>query len=527
MVQDRHDIGLRPNFLFILTDQHRADHLGCYGNRVLATPHIDSLATRGTLFDRFYVASAVCMPNRATLVTGRMPSQHGVRSNGISLPFDRRTFVERLAGSGYRTALIGKCHLQNMTDRPAIGLVSTARDAQRAAAGDYDQERRSRWRDPAHRITTPYYGFQEIELANDHGDKVFGDYDRWLAERTPKPDELRGPENALPHGAYEVPQAWRTRLPEELYPTHYVAERSVAWLERHARHGEGSPFFLMTSFPDPHHPFTPPGRYWGMYDLADVPAPTTCRPPDASSPPYLAALQAERSAGNAPSGPARTIAVSPQEARAAIALTYGMVAMVDDRVGMLLTALERTGLAANTVVVFTSDHGDYMGDHGLLLKAPMHYQGIARVPFIWAEPERVNGKRYAGLAGTLDIAQTILARAQVPEYHGMQGQNLLSVIERAQASDSRAMLLEEESQHPHPGFPAAVRARTLVTSRYRLSLYDEVAWGELYDLENDPDEAHNLWDDPAARALRADLTEQLARRMLALRDDCPRPTQSA
>jgi len=110
----------RPNFLFFITDQHRADYLGCYGHPLLRTPHIDSIAARGTRFERFYVATPVCMPNRATLMTGRMPSLHGVRSNGIPLSLAANTFVDALRASGYATALVGKSHLQNFTGQPPI-----------------------------------------------------------------------------------------------------------------------------------------------------------------------------------------------------------------------------------------------------------------------------------------------------------------------------------------------------------------------------------------------------------------------
>src|SRR5215470_20103031 len=110
----------RPNFLLFITDQLRADHLGCYGNRIIRTPGIDSLAARGVSFDRFYVASPVCQPNRATLMTGRMPSLHGVRHNGISLSLNATTFVDLLRAAGWQTALIGKSHLQNMTGTPTV-----------------------------------------------------------------------------------------------------------------------------------------------------------------------------------------------------------------------------------------------------------------------------------------------------------------------------------------------------------------------------------------------------------------------
>src|SRR3984893_3048104 len=121
----------RPNFLLFITDQHRADFLGCYGHPVLRTPHIDSIAARGTAFDRFYVASPVCMPNRASLMTGRMPSVHGVRSNGIPLSMNAVTFVELLRDAGYRTALIGKSHLQNFTSWPPLVQPPPAREGYR------------------------------------------------------------------------------------------------------------------------------------------------------------------------------------------------------------------------------------------------------------------------------------------------------------------------------------------------------------------------------------------------------------
>src|SRR6185295_12604450 len=116
----------KPNFLLIITDQHRADHLGCYGNSVVRTPNIDRLAQNGARFERFHVATPICMPNRATLMTGRMPSLHGARQNGIPLPLTATTFVDILRASGYATALIGKCHLQSINgNAPVVGMPET------------------------------------------------------------------------------------------------------------------------------------------------------------------------------------------------------------------------------------------------------------------------------------------------------------------------------------------------------------------------------------------------------------------
>src|SRR4051812_48866655 len=259
----------RPNFLFIITDQHRADHLGCYGNAVVQTPNIDGLAHGGTRFDRFYVATPICMPNRATLMTGRMPSLHGARQNGIPLSLEATTFVDLLAAAGYRTALIGKSHLQSMSPAaPEIGMPKPdpslasppeqLREAVKGRHGRYDQELAPNWADPDHALTLPHYGFQHVELCVNHGDKVVGHYSRWLAERRPDWKALRGRENQLPGNVYSCPQAWRTAVPAELYPTSYVAERAAAYVEAHAARGTDEPFFLQCGFPDPHHPFTPP-----------------------------------------------------------------------------------------------------------------------------------------------------------------------------------------------------------------------------------------------------------------------------
>jgi arylsulfatase A-like enzyme len=402
-------------------------------------------------------------------------------------------------------------------------------EARRAGirAPEYEQELRSSWRGATHHIATPYYGFEHVELCNDHGDAGFGDYDRWLAARHSAPDSLRGRNNAVPDTRYTAPQAWRTQVPEELYSTYYVAERGAAWLREHARTGSGRPFLVQISFPDPHHPFTPPGRYWDMYRPADVVAPPTCRPPGETTPPHVRGLHEERAAGRATVGTARAFAVNEREAREIIALTYGMISMIDDRVGSLMAALHETGLAANTVVIFTSDHGDFMGDHGLMLKGPIHYQGIVRVPFIWAEPSGGAGRRCRALAGTLDIARTVLARAGVESYNGIQGRNLADAIAGRDEDGAEVFLVEEDSQHAIPGIAHPARVRTLITRRWRLSLYRGAAWGELYDLADDPDEERNLWNDVAYSSVRAQVTELMGRTMMELSDCSPLPTRRA
>lgn len=522
-----------PNFLLFITDQHRADHLGCYGNGIVRTPHIDSLAARGIRFERFYVATPVCMPNRSTLMTGRMPSLHGARHNGIPLSLDATTFTDVLREAGYRTGLVGKCHLQNISGKeiiqglpehdpsltqPAEGL----REARRAARppGRYDQELPATWtNEPNFEPDLPFYGFDHVALAIGHGDEMNGHYARWLAERCD--NTARGRDNALP-GESGAPQAWRTRLSEELYPTTFVAEETIAFLEARAAARDGRPFFLQCSFPDPHHPFTPPGRYWDMYDPAEIPTPHAFRHPEDSRPPHLAALHAARADGKANPQGHTVFAVDENEARAAIALNYGSITMIDDAIGRVLRRLADLGLAEDTVVVFTTDHGDFMGDHGLLLKGALHYQGLIRVPCIWADPADKARRSTDVLCGTLDLAPSILVRAGIAPFNGMQGKSLPSMAAGNRGHD--AIVVEEHQRRSYMGFPPNFLARTLVTGRWRLTLYSCAEWGELYDLQDDPHEFFNLWDAPRHKELKAALTEQLLRQMMELSEGSPLAT---
>jgi arylsulfatase A-like enzyme len=527
----------RPNFLLFITDQQRADHVGCYGNPILKTPGIDRIGKRGVRFDRFHVASPVCMPNRATLMTGRMPSLHGVRFNGVPLSLRSNTFVELMRVAGWRTALVGKSHLQNLgglaavLERPATkqGLKpppAGLNEAMKDDPGPYAQEDRVKWREPGQEIVFPYYGFERMDLCVGHGSRVHGSYGLWLEERHSNADSLRGPENQLPGNTYSVPQAWRTRIPEELYPTTYVAEKTIEFLEAHAKKGGDAPFMVQCSFPDPHHPFTPPGKYWDMYKPEDMPLPPSYDAKGGPPPPYVAKLQAERDNGTRKGDTQAAFAVTPREAKEAIALTYGMISMIDAGVARVLDRLEQLGLADDTVVMFTSDHGDMMGDHQLLLKGQLAYRGLVRVPFLWADPKLDRSRAGAStdaLCGTLDIAASILERAGLAPYNGMQGRSLLSAIDGTAKQVRDAVLIEYGSQRSMPGVEGETVMRTLVTDQYRITYYRGAPWGELYDLERDPHEMHNLWDDESASRVKKDMTELLLREMLSMAETSPLP----
>lgn len=506
-----------PNFLLIVTDQHRCDHLGAYGNQVVKTANLDALAQRGWVSDRFYVASPACMPNRGSLMTGRLPSLHGARHNGIPLPLEATTFVDVLQKAGWRTALVGKSHLQNMSGRKSVWPPADKRlprEATTGSAGNYEQEWGPNWRDdPNFEMTLPFYGFEDVSLATDHGDRVGGHYQRWLQKNHPEVAAIVGPEHALPSPEYRLTQsgqAWRTRVPEECSTTSWIADETVQRLRGYATGSE--PFFIQCSFPDPHHPFTPPGRFWGMYEPDEVDLPASFHestPP----PPHVAWLRAQRDAGKAVKGTPAAFACDEREAREAIALNYGSITHIDESIGRVLSELESLGLADNTVVIFTSDHGDYLGDHQLLLKGPVHYQSLIRTPFIWADPAGPVGERSDALCSTIDLAPSILQRAGVAGYNGIQGRVLDCVDGSPDSPARQSVLIEDEVQRVLFGFDRPPRVRTLVTQQWRMTLYANATWGELYDLAADPHECSNLWDDEAHAAVRSELMAELIRQM--------------
>jgi arylsulfatase A-like enzyme len=339
----------------------------------------------------------------------------------------------------------------------------------------------------------------------------------WARKQQEGFDQLVGPENALPDNRIKAPQVWRTAVPEELYSTTWIANRSEAWLEERAN--EEAPFFLQMSFPDPHHPFTPPGKYWDMYDPAEIKLPSTFGKGDL---PPIRAMREAMEQGTDPRDSQNPFAVTEDEARSIIALTYGMITMIDDAIGRVLKRLDEFGLADNTVVIFTSDHGDYMGDHGLMLKLLLHYQGIIRVPFIWHDPSSPTGGQVnTGLASSIDIGPTILARAGIQPFNGIQGRDLNS------SRPPEAVIVEEDSQRLMIGFDRPQRVRTVVTDRYRMSLREGEDWNELYDLVSDPGETNNLYEQNYCKSLRQELSEIMLRRIIALQDRSPLPAYRA
>ncbi|MEP3046602.1 MAG: sulfatase-like hydrolase/transferase [Roseibium sp.] len=515
----------QPNYVVIVTDQHCADWLGCAGHSVVKTPNIDRLAARGTRFTEFHTASPVCMPNRASILTGRYPSVHGLKYNGCALSPNARTFVEVLKEGGYQTAAIGKSHLQPFTgiDMKRLSDPSVPElEAWKQDFGGLDFECPNYY-DSGGRfgITLPYYGYDYVDMVTGHGDTAGGHYLQWLREQDTDWANYRDPDDQLPHN-YTCPQAKRTRLPSELYPTRYIENSACDWIE--TKRNDEDPFFLFVSFPDPHHPFNPPGDYWDMYHPGefklDAPVGAFNNPP-----PPLTYAHERLARGETPATQQEAIAASNQHILEAMALTAGMIAMIDDAVGNILDTLEAQGLDDNSVVVFTSDHGDYLGDGNLLLKGPWIRQSTHHVPFIWSDPALDLPGETATLGCAVDIAPTILARSGLMPYFGIQGRDILSDVQAGTGRDG--LLIEFNDNVPRLGLSKAARTRTLYTSEHRLTLYANEGWGELFETGNDPHHLNNLWDNSEASHLKADMLLRLSEALTLNMDESPRSIKRA
>jgi arylsulfatase A-like enzyme len=452
-------------------------------------------------------------------LTGRYPSLHGLRYNGCVLPQSANTFVDVLAQNGYDTAAIGKSHLQPFTGQPPMG-----RDTGDEVGEAWKVERPETYaEEPPHyagktrgAFPTPYYGYQHVDMVTRHGDRCGGHYGQWFHQNAPDRAALHDPANELPHN-YTCPQAYRTPIPEELYPTAYIRDRAIDYLS--ARVPEDAPFFAFVSFPDPHHPFNPPGKYWNMYDPDDfdVELPFEAHQ---NPPPPLQWLHDSWKNGGGQTTPQTAMMLEADQIRQAMALTAGMTACVDDAVGAILAALKAAGLDEDTVVCFNSDHGDYMGDFNMILKGALPFRSITRVPFIWSDPEAREAQTTDALCSTVDLAATILERAGLAPFNGNQGQSFLDAVQGGDGPRSEA-LIEYNDGGKRLGFERPARVRALVTPDWRYTIYRDQDWGELYDLNADPKETHNLWDSPDHQGVRAHLSERLSHHLIAQMDESP------
>lgn len=512
----------RLNFLCLVTDQMRGDHLGCAGNPLIQTPNLDRLAAQGVRFSRAYVNNPLCMPSRATLFTGLPPRAHGVRTNGI--PLDRRfpTILDALARAGYRTHSVGKLHLLPFS--APRGIPPETLDPNDWA------ECYHFWNSGVLRaMPTPYFGFQTVEITIGHGPGCTGDYRRWLRRRDPGGEALWRAEAGEPT-PHRAEQAWRCALPEGLHYNTWVAERTIEFLERHP---PGEPFFAWCSFPDPHHPYCPPEPWAGMYDPAQVAMPTRREGELETLPPFYRRIYQE---SMQLSGRVRPTKMSDEQLREILALTYGMISHVDHNIGRILEALERLGLRERTVVCFLSDHGDMMGDHWMINKGPFHMDGLVRMPFLWSCPGLIpQGATSAGLVSYLDFAPTVLDLAGVPIPEGFvpaepEAGNQLPPwpgISFARQLRGEAGSLQDSVVVENDEDYLGLRLRSLITERYKITAYPGQPYGELFDLQEDPGEVRNLWDDAGSQELKQDLLVRLMERLVETDSRLPRRVSHA
>ncbi|MET1088638.1 MAG: sulfatase-like hydrolase/transferase [Arthrobacter sp.] len=528
----------RPNILFIIADQLRADHLGFNGNTEVRTPNLDRLAAGSAVFNRAFVANPTCMPNRASLLTGRWPSVHGTRCNGIPLDPETSTFVRSLAHAGYRTAAVGKLHHQNMgwdfepdqagqihnTD-PGLLDPAVRRAVERERPPGWDQwENRERHEQGLVQMPEDYYGYQEVDLVIGHGDAPGGHWVHWARERGVDPQVQGGyaaGRDALPGWD----QVYTTSIPLQAHPSTYVGERAAERIKEAAA-GE-DPFFLFVSFPDPHHPFAPPAEYSALYDGASVALPNGFEQDHSASPEHIRTMVKDRGTPNP--DPTMTFAVNEEQYRRAAAAQFGLIELMDRQVGAILDALVDSGQEEDTIIVFTSDHGDMFGDHGLMLKHFVHYESVTRVPLAIRIPGRGAKaiEHSNALVSTADLAPTMLDLARVRPFHGIQGLSLRPLLDGSVDAVREAVLIEEDQPFSIDGLRAPVRMRTVVTENGRLTRYFGAPGVEVYDHRNDTAELHNVAGEPGAAALQRSLELALLEEMAKVCDSAPTPSGAA
>ncbi len=508
----------QPNVLFIITDQHRAADVGFMGNQVVRTPHLDALAARGMVFDRAWVANPICMPNRSTIMTGRMPSAHGVIFNDRSLELGAATHVRQFREAGYRTALLGKSHLQHGMSRNSVTEFDLTPTVDHGYGEGWDEMENHELYSPDSTPEFPddFYGFGHVELAIDHGARVTGHHLTWALERGGRLDELLvpyGPESPAKRRSDRWWQVYEPPYAEEFHSTNFVTERTIDFIDDAVAAGE--PFYAWASYPDPHHPMTPPGRWFDRHDPADMELPASIDDPLEHAPEYLRRFQHhsldKQRNWVAPSG-----ATDHELVKECIAATYGAIEFIDDGIGRILAAIEAQGQTDNTIVVFTADHGDMMGEHGLMLKGFMPFKGTHQVPFLIVDPRRSPG-RTASLGGSIDLAPTLMDLCGIPAHDGIQGRSLVPVLEDPAVSVHDHVLIEQDLRARTTGGRIPHRIRTLVSDDG--SEYTRWNTGEsmLYDLSVDSDELEELSHTDPAR--KAELDDRLVNALMEAADD--------
>ena len=392
----------RPNILFLCTDQQRGDSLGCTGATWAVTPNLDRLASDGALFKNCYVQNPVCSPSRASLFTGKYVATHGLYANGVPLPQRQKMFTRNLADAGYDCGMIGKQHL--------------------SPCDNWQTEPR---RDDGYRYFKWAHGPNHRAIEND--------YHHWLRHQHPDiheeifPDKGANESTAFGNKAkYGTPM---DQVPKEAHYSHWVADCALEFIN-HSRNDDQS-FFLAANFFDPHHPFGAPQEFRDLIDSDAIPEPNTRIDELNNKPPEQLFYSKTSYAGVAPG----FLDYTAEEIREIRAQYWAMIALIDYEIGRILQALHTAGLAENTLVVFSSDHGEMLGNHQQLLKGPQLYDDLTHVPLIARWPQLIEaGQQIDELVQWVDLPATFLDIAGCAPGAGVQGLSLLPLMSQAEAS---------------------------------------------------------------------------------------------
>ena len=467
----------KPNILWICSDQQRWDTLGCYGNEFVRTPNLDALAASGTQFNHAYSQSPVCTPSRASFLTGRYPCTTRCRQNGQDIPETEVLVTKLLRDAGYTCGLSGKLHLSACN--PSVTP---------------EMERR---------IDD---GYEAFHWSHDPWD-VWGDHNeywKWLREK--------GADGAArPHP--ECDKITLGPAPEN-HQTTWCAEKAIDFMQR----DHDSPWLFSVNLFDPHHPFDAPEAYLDRYleRLDDIPLPNYVAGELEDKPPWQ-----QRDHTGAYHGQWFGYDdFSDQDHRLVRASYFAMCDLIDEQVGRIVDTLKQTGQYENTIIIYMSDHGEMLGDHGIYLKGPFFYDCAIRVPLIVSWPGQIKAQRADALVELLDLSQTLLDACGLVHHPGMQGQSLWPLL-TGQADTHKEDIFCEYFDAMCWSDIAGGNTTCVRTHSHKLSVAHGEQIGELYDLATDPDETCNQWKNPDYAEVKADLLCRLTDRLAQTVDPLP------
>ena len=498
----------RPNVLLVVSDQQRFDTLGCYHNPYVDTPNLDRFAKEGVLFENAYCQSPVCTPSRASFLTGRYPRTTRCRANGQSMPPEERLISRVLADHGYYCGLSGKLHLA------PCGPSACPIQEKRIDDGFTEFH----W---AHNPS----GIGNAGLPESGGTYWSGnEYSHWLFKRGKK----------YKYPDFDKMGYVKIGMDEEDHFTKWCVDKAIDWIRYSAQEKkempdfQSPPWFYNINIFDPHHAFDPPKRLLDKYleKIDQLPMPKYL--PDELKKKTIFQKQDHESAYNNRETPHHFVfdEMTDYEHKLIKAAYYAMVEMIDIEFGRLMDTLEETGEIDNTIVIFTSDHGEMLGDHGIYLKGPYFYEGLAHVPLIisW-KGHFQRGVRLQTLTELTDLVPTIEEFCLGEIEPGVQGISLADILTGDKDPNGHRDSVYSEYYEAMPWHKYPEAYGTMVfDGRYKLSRFHTSKEGELYDLKEDPDEFLNLWDYEEYKDIKIHMLELLSDRMGQTVDPLPLPT---